>query len=374
MGQRISGTGVGLAPPQFLYPSEINPAQVAPDFGNNRLSLSPGDVCIVPAGAWYARAGRYCMWQFFDPVGGNWRGLQAANPDLAYVVSDGFNLRIANMTGCPVAAVVTAGGSGFTSTPTVTAGTGTSTWQAIVGGMLSLTTINNAGKNYGLPPLVMLPDPPTPGVAATAVTTITSGTVSALSFINQGAGYVTTPTAVIVPNPADPNLATTTPITPATVTLAIVGAGSISAVLCTNSGASVSSAPTLTVAGGGGSGATVSSVWCSSLVSATVASSGTWTGGAALESIGGFSGSTPWNTNPEVSGNYFVSRPIQALLSGGSSSLTSISTTYDGGLFLSTPTLIVAAVGGNVPSSLATATITATYGGVSDTCYLQPAP
>lgn len=374
MGQRISGTGVGLAPPQFLYPSELNPAQVAPDFGNNWQSLSPGDTLVVPQGSWYARAGRYCVWQYFDPVNNIWRSLQATGPDLSYVTSDGFNLRIANLTGCPVAAVVTAGGSGFTSTPTITAGTGTSTWQAIVGGMLSLTTISKAGSGYGLPPLAIIGAPPAGGVQATATTTITGGSVTTFSLINQGAGYLTVPTVAIVPNPSDPNLASSTAIVPATVTLAIVGSGSISAVLCTNSGASVSSAPTLTVAGGGGSGATVSAVWMQSLVSATVASTGTWTGGAALQSIGGFSGSTPWNTNPEISGNTFVSRPIQALLSGGSSSLTSIASLYDGGLFLTAPTLLVSGVSGNVPSSLATATVTATYGGVVDTVYLQPAP
>lgn len=372
MGQRISGTGVGLQLPQFLYPSEINPAQVPPDLGNNRQTLAPGTALPVPEGSWYIDKGNYCVLQYLDPINGVWRGLSPVLGHNQYVISDGFNYRIANLTGCPVAAVVSNGGSAYVQeTTTVTAsGTGGSTWQAIVGGALSVTSIVSAGGGFSLPPLLFIQAPPSPGVQATGHCTLVAGTVSAVTLDNVGAGYPSAPLAVIVPNPSDPNLSNNTAITQASVTLAVVASGSITAVLCTNPGASIAAAPTLTVAGAG-SGATVAAVWMSTLVSATVASTGVWTGGAALTSVGGGNGTTSWIVNPSISEQGFISRPIQALLSGGSNSLTSVSALYDGGLFLATPNLVVSPI---TNGSLATVTITATYGGVVDTVLLQPAP
>jgi hypothetical protein len=372
MGQRISGTGVGLAIPQYLYPSELNPLNTPLDLQSCYQTLAPGASIAVPAGNWYVMLGPYLVLQFLDPISGVWRVLgPIGDRQISTVTSDGFNYRIANLTGCSCAAVVTAAGSGYVqSTTTVTSSSGGSTWAAIVGGMVSLSTINNAGSGYGIPPQLFIAAPPVGGVQATGYCTLTSGTVSSVTIDNVGGGYVTAPTAVIVTNPFDPNINTT--IKQATVTLAVVGSGSIAAVVCTNPGASIASAATLTVAGAG-SGATVTALRLQTFVSATVASAGTWTGGAFLTSVGGNGGVTPaWN-NPQINYTNFVPRPIQATLAGASSTLASVGTIYDGGLFLSAPTLIVGPVSGNIaPAS--TATVTATYGGVADTCLLQPAP
>jgi hypothetical protein len=374
MGQRISGPGVGLALPQYLYPSELNVLNTPVDLQNCYQTLAPGDSISVPAGAWYVMLGPYLVVQFLDPITGVWRVLgPIGDRQISTLVSDGFNYRISNLTGCACAAVVTAAGSGYTqSTVTVTSSSGGSTWQAVVGGMVSLTTINNAGSGYGIPPLLFIAAPPVGGVQATGYCTLTSNTVSAVTIDNVGGGYVTAPTAVIVTNPFDPNISSTTAIKPATVTLAVVGSGSIAAVLCTNPGASIASAPTLTIAGGAGTGATVTALRMQTFVSATVASAGTWTGGALLTSVGGNGGTTPTWNNPQINYSNFVPRPMQVLLSGATS-LSSVATIYDGGLFLSAPTLSVAPVGGNIaPAS--TVTVTATYGGVSDTALIQPAP
>ena len=171
MGQRISGTGVGLQPAQYLYPSELNPLNTPLDLGNNYQSLSPGDSLAIPAGSWYVKPGPYCNLQFLDPITGIWRSIGAAIDKLHYVISDGFNYRVANLTGCAVAAVVTAGGSGYAAaTTTVSSSSGGSTWQAVVGGMCSVSTINNAGSGYGVPPMLFIAAPPSAAVFRQPVT------------------------------------------------------------------------------------------------------------------------------------------------------------------------------------------------------------
>ena len=201
---------------------------------------------------------------------------------------------------------------------------------------------------------------------------MTGGSVTTVTLDNVGGGYVAAPTAVIVTSPYDPNINAT--IVAATVTLALVGSGSIAAVLCTNPGNSIASAPTLTVSStGSGTGASVTALRLQTFVSATVASAGTWTGGAYMTTVGGSGGATSQWTNPEIGLTNFIPRQAQVTLSGASSTLASVGTIYDGGLFLSAPTVVVLPVSGNI-SPASTATITATYGGVSDTVLLQPAP
>lgn len=372
MGQRISGSGVGLLPPSFLYPSEINVTNTPVDLGNAYQTLQPGQALAVPEGSYYIQGGSYCVMQDKDPINNIWRGLSSARQFPNYVISDGFNYRIANLTGCPVAAIVTNAGSGYPSNTTVVAsGSGGSTWQAVVGGMLSVSSVVAAGSGYGIPPLLCISAPPSPGVQATGYCTMVSGTVASVTLDNVGGGYTTPPTAVIVPSPYDPNLGNT--ITNASVSLAVVGSGSIAAVLCTNPGNSVAAVPTLTVSGTGGSNATVVAVQLTTFVSGTIASSGTWTGGAAMTSVGGQPTTTSAVTNPAISATGFIPRPVQALLGGPSNTLSSVSAIYDHGLFLGTPDFIVSAVSGALtPAS--TTTVTATYGGINDTVKLQPAP
>src|SRR5262249_47550364 len=153
-----------------------------------------------------------------------------------------------------------------------------STWTAIVGGMVSVSAITNAGSGYGLPPYVFISRPPTPGVQATGYATIQSGTVASVTIDNVGGGYPTAPVSTIVTNPYDPNFIAGTAIVSATVSLALVNSGSIAAVICTNNGASIAAAPTLTIASATGSSATATALRMGTLTAATVASAGTWAG------------------------------------------------------------------------------------------------
>jgi hypothetical protein len=369
MSNRIGGVGVGLPLPAFKYPSELNNA--APDCGNAYISLAPGDSMTIPAGDWIINRS-YSFIQYQDTVnGGVWRGFATPLSTQEQVYSDGVNVRIANLTGCPVAAIVTVGGSGYAqSSTTVTSSTGGSTWQAVVGGMMSVNTIANAGSGYGVAPLLLIPQPAAPGVAATGFTSLTGGSVTGVTLTNVGAGYGTvSQTLIVVPNPYDPNLTSSTAIVPATVVLAPIGAGSVAAVLCTNNGAPAS--PTLTIAGAGASAA-ATAVVCQTMASGSVAAAGAgFTGGGGVTTMGGVSAATPQWTNPATDLSGAIPRPAQATLATGSGTLVSISTIIDKGLFFGTPTVLVVPGAGNLQTT--TASVTIALGSTADTILLQPA-
>ena len=274
MAGPLSGPGVGLQLPQSLYPSEL--ANSPYDFNNNAIGLAAGDQLPIPRGDWLIGLGSYCVLQFLDPVNATWSIVATAAWDsgLLYLQSDGFSYRIANMTGCPVGGIVNAAGSSWVQASTTVAvtGGGGSTWQALVGGQLSMTTATvvtaNSGAGYGVAPIVILPAPPGPstnsngvgGIQATGFATIASGTVSGFTFINNGAGYPagTTYSVTCLANPTDPNI--NTGITLGTLVFSVTGAGSISGVLCTNPGGPLGNGSlgsiTLSIGGAGASGST----------------------------------------------------------------------------------------------------------------------
>lgn len=384
MAIRISGPGVGLPPPQNLYPTELNNAPY--DVPTNLLSLSPGDTLTIPAGEWLVDVGTISVLQYLDPVTGIWRAHNAQRGQSSYIRSDGFTTRVANLTGCPVAAVVTGGGSNYTQvSATVTvSGSGGSTWQPIVGGQLSVTSVTNAGANYGIAPLVFIAAPPNPGVPATAYATISAGTVSGVTLSNVGAGYLTAPAAVILPQATDPNFAT---ISQATATFALNSAGKITAVLCTNNGAPVATYPTLTVGGSAGSGATVSAVWLEVATGITVPGAGAGVGipGALAEvsSVGGQPAAGTF-TNPGIELASYRPRKasIGVTVTGGT--VTTLATIYDSGMFAiggasgaagtnpTVPTALVTSGAGLGVATTSFASVLLTLGSATGSVLLQP--
>ena len=373
MSQRISGPGVGLPPPQNFYPQVVYNAPQDPS--SNVMTLNSGSTFNVPAGNFMLDLSPNMVVQYLDPVNNIWDNPRTgALGRFMHVYSDGYTTRIANLTGCPVCAVITNAGSGYptTGTSVTSSGTGGSTWLAVVGGQLSVSTVSVAGAGYGVPPIVLIPPPPYPGVQATGYPTIVGGSVSAVTLNNVGAGYTTAPTAVIVPSPFDPNVVAGLAITQATVVLGAVGSGSVSAVLCTNPGASVAAAPTLTIAGTGGSSAAATAYLMLTMTSASVAAAGTGYGaGAVLMTVGGIPSATAVITNPLSESRDFVPRPAQAILAaptGGS--IASVSTLVDGGLFIGTPSVVVNTIGGALVTG--SATITGIYGGAAGTMRIQP--
>ena len=244
--QNIAGTGQPAPLPMNLYPSELMGAPL--DAPTNYVTLNAGDAMAIPAGSnqYLLDLGLYLTLEYDDPISGVWR----TTPDCAFrtgpfhMQTDGVSKRIANRLGCPMSAIVSGGGTGFSQlTATITANVGGSTWQPVVGGALSVSSITAAGLNYTVPPIVLIPAP-TPagtngsvgGVQATAYATLTNGSVSSVSLNNFGAGYAFAPTAVLVPSPFDTNFGS---ITQASITLVLDAgkSGAITAALCTNFGA-----------------------------------------------------------------------------------------------------------------------------------------
>lgn len=379
MTQRISGPGQPLPTPANLYPAYLQGAPY--DAPMNYVGLAPGDAIYIPADSndYMVNVGAYSMLQYLDPVTGVWQNFPAQRGQAFHFASNGSqNIRIANLTACPVGAIVASGGSGFAaSTATITSNVGGSTWQAIVGGSLTVSTISTVGANYTVPPLVMIPVPPTPGVPATAHALLASGTVSSIVLDNVGAGYISAPTAVLEPHPFDVNAGT---ITQATVVLAIDPAtsGKITAALCTNNGASLStlSALTLTAAGGAGTGATITPQVLRAVTLASVVAGGAgWGNATAFAKI--FSTGGGGNTSVSAIGNPIVEltgfRPRDAVITGTTNAGGTITaaTILDGGLFLSAPTAGAAIMsGGTLPTTLASIALTAA--GANDTIMIQP--
>ena len=179
MAQILAGPGLTLPPPQALYPANLyNSPYTAP---TNQIELGPGETVTVPAGQWIAMGGVSSTPQWFDPVTQQWINFFAIGTAWGTILkSDGFNLRIANLTDTAYGGIITTPGTGYVQASTsITAGTGNSTWLPIVGGALGTFTVVNGGSGYSMPPQVFIPNPPPPGICATATAALSSGVVSA---------------------------------------------------------------------------------------------------------------------------------------------------------------------------------------------------
>lgn len=371
MAQRIAGPGLGLPLPQGYFPHLL--ASAAQDPSSMLITLSPGDVFVIPAGDFNIQEGSCSFVQWLDPVTGSWRTINPAPDGMKRVFSDGYNYRLANLGGCPVSATVAGGGTSFTqATATITANVGGSTWQPVVGGSLSVVSITNAGASYTMPPMVVIPNPPPGlGVQASGHAVLTNGTVSAITLDNVGAGYLVAPTALtLYPNPTDPNAGL---ITNATISMGLTNAGLITAAICTNSGASLATLTqlTLTAAGGSGSGATITPNVLQVVTGVTIGTAGTgYSANNEVVSVGGNNVSVAAVANPAFDLTNFRPRSVSLKMAVTGGSFVSVAAIYDNGLFTSIPTPLVINNTGVAPT--AAATITFAMGGIVDTVMIQP--
>lgn len=372
----IGGAGIGLNPPAILYPSYLsNDNSYSP--GTNYYSIPAGGSQVVPAGEWQITRGRYSVIQYKDPVTGIWRGLGSVASSGIQFRSDGENFRFANLTGCPIAGVVTAQGSAYVqSTTTITVSAGNSTWYPVIGGAISTTvTVVGGGTNYSVTPTVYFPVPPYPGVAAQGYAVLTAGAVSSVVVTNAGAGYQTAPVPVVIPSPFDPNLGT---ITNATLTTTISGnAGKLCAVICTNPGSALSSVPTLTVVGAGSS-ATATAVSMCTITANSASGGANYTTSNLVTTVGGSTNATEVAAvvNPSISLSTYVPRQAWGTATTSAGALTGF-TFADSGLFTSSnfstnqPLPVVV---NNTGASAASGALTLalTLGGAVDAIALQP--
>lgn len=359
---RIGGPGISL--------------DTKPLTGNsNQIQLAAGETFVFPAGQFYVNPGLYTFLQVKDPLTGLWVPDEMNAYGKCFITADGANVRLANLTGCAIGALLTNAGSGYTSAPTVTASAGGSTWQAIVGGALNTSvTITTAGAGYNYPPQLVVSAPPTgAGVPATMTCTISGGAINAVTVVNQGAGYTAVPTITVVPDPREASASTPGPTTPAVLTAALTGSGTITAVLCTNHGTAQTSVPTLSFSGGGGSSAAATAIMCFTTTGYTVTTAGAAYGNAQpfyIQTAGYITSGSAAYTNPSSQTGLLV--PRQALYAGTSTAGGAIqtgATAIDSGIFQAIPAAFVSP-GNAVPTTQAVATMT--VGGVSDISLVQP--
>ncbi len=393
MSSPLSGPGIGLPFPSNLYPSQV---QGAPqDASSNRLALAPGDSFVLPAGDFYISPGMYIVLQFLDPVTGQWvMGAGAAYyRGTVFVKSDGFNCRLANLTGCVVSASVVVGGTNYVQATTTITAIGTFAGAAptvlpIVGGALALTgtytlDVTTKGGGYGVPPLIMIPPPPPSyansngvgGIPAAAVAYISSGTISSVSITNPGAGYPSAPTPVVVPSPFDPNLSTG--ITQASVAFSLTSAGVIMGAFVTNNGSALNNGSlasvTLSVGGAGASGSLTANVM-QTIVAATVSGPGVGYGTALTQitTIGGVPAQGSITNGPDSTYLAWMPRPAQIGLTPANTSVSigSAGAIFDGGLFQGAPSGVVS------PNGILTtvATVGLVLGSRPDIAVIQAAP
>jgi hypothetical protein len=345
-----------------------------PKLSGTQLTLGPGETFGPPEGFYYYKPGHSSLLQLYDGTSGIWRtaGDDAFAMRLVHF-DGGKTVRLANQSGCAIGAVVTTAGSGYTSAPSVTASAGSSTWQAIIGGAVSTaTTITAAGSGYNYAPVLWIDPPPQPGMPATAVATISSGSVSAVTIVDQGAGYLLPPNCTVIPDWRD--IASGAAAAGAQVSLALTGSGTVTGVVCTNPGQPITSGTVPTLTFGSGSGAaTVVMDWGVVSASVTTAGAGYTSAAAAvtMTGAGGFVTSTPAYLGGATSIGLVKYRPaIIDVTTNASGGLSALGAIIDPGHYQSVPTASITAA---AQSPTTAGVLSLVMGGSNTTVFLMPA-
>ena len=362
---------------------------VTPSLGGglstNRIALKAGAVWTIPSGWFMIRTGAYTTIQQYDAILGIWFSIGGGGfgGSVEYVHSDGQNYRLANQNGCVVGAVITNVGSGYTTAPTIAAGSGGAIFKTIIGGAVNQTvTVSNGGTNYAYPPTVQIAAPPPGGVQATAYCTLTSGVVTSVTMVDQGAGYASAPTMVFQNDPRE-GLNGTTVGSGATAVTSLTGSGTITAAFCVDHGTpiaftagSATSIPTITISGGGGSSGAATALMNWSVVGLQ---SGSYANGTS--GITGSQAIIVGVDQPTAANSTVLNVAVQASLVRGrqcfltaapAAGVLPVYTAWvvrDGGIYQGTPLLVIETSQATTPGALVTALATMGYI-TSDTSYI----
>lgn len=322
-----------------------------PQINANKIQLAGGQTYLIPAGTYMVSLGLYTTLQYLDPVMNQWVDWSLAPGEMATIDADGGNFRLANLTGCPIGAVVSSGGAAtYTSTTavngigqtatgiTVTVGAGGSKWVPVVGGAVSKTlTSGTVGAGYNFPPTITISPPPAGGLPALATCTLTSGAISVsgsnVTITNQGAGYTTPPTITFIPDPREATQTAPGPTTTAVMTLTLTGSNTVTGLYPSDPGNAVTTAPALTFSPTGAS--------ATAIMNFTV---------TAVSVSGGVGGGIGTGTASIVTSNHIST--VQGALSNPfyNTGLTG-ATTYTGGMAIPRPARITANIAANTLSS-----------------------
>lgn len=340
-----------------------------------QLTLPAGGTWKIPGeqNTWFIHPGRYTALQQQDPITGIWHDVGGSPvSSVSYMLtSDGLNYRLANQTGCAVGALLTNAGSGYTSVPTVTATSGSSVWKAIVGGAVNTSvTVSAGGSNYTYPPIVVFSAPPVGGIYATGYAALSAGAVNTITVTNQGAGYITPPTIQLINDPRE-GINGVAMGSGATATATLTGAQTVTGVVCIDHGTPLTSVPTLSFTGGGGSSAAATAIMCWTITAYAVSSGGaTYSGNVLVTPYDVFTATSPAYTNPSTQSGLVKTRQalIIAALSAGAITATG-QTVLDGGIYTNASPAEMTQY--NTPPGTAAA-LTFTMGGVTDSSTVFP--
>jgi hypothetical protein len=360
------------------------------------IILGSGQAWPIPSGDWSIWPGRYTFFQTYDPITALWR--QLASPfgsDVQNISSDGWNYRLANLTGCVVGASVTNAGTGYTNgiyysagfpipgnssalvqlgtaaQPSVTfaAGGGTVVAQGnvIVGGAINTTvTITAGGTNYTYPPQLLVSNPPNGGVPATMYCTISGGAINAVTVLDQGAGYPVAPTVTVLRHPLD----TTGAGGVLTVNATLVGSGTVTAVTVPINGVGMNAVPAITFLPASTTAATAIMCMTVTTGNAQTSASNMGTGNVGLILGALVPAASSVLLNPTIQTNLFVPRlGFTAFNTTAGGGVTAI----DGGLHQAIPAGIAYAVLSSGTISAAATAVPPTMGGVVDTSFVTQA-
>lgn len=272
----------------FPFPT----AQIAE--GGGVIALPNGGVWYPPPGEWLIQTAANACVQWWDPIAQTWRN-QVSNSNTGdFFPTDGYNIRLFNMTGTILSAPITAAGSGGTngigtasgaSMAFSAPGTGgaLATGYVIVGGSVQAPTITQAGSGFIMPPIVVIDPPPPGGIQATATAALTAGGgIASITMSNVGAGYATSPNfyllpqsayyqggpsggvaaapipapGLVFPSNAAPGNQNTSPVGAQLTPAALTGSGTVTGLVMINNGTGYTGTPTVTISGGGLTGAT----------------------------------------------------------------------------------------------------------------------
>lgn len=297
-GVDLSSTGVypyagrgGIYAPQIIFTgggyTRVAAAHPIMVIGRDNQINAVGSVIMDDEGAGYTSAPSITFTTSplatpsspFEPARGTARltsglsSIQVVNQGSNYS-STGANVIISNaITSIEIAA----GGSGFTSAPTIA-----------IGGSISSITITNGGSGYNNAPL----NPPGVSVNGTFTTrcqtrvVVVGGVVVNIIILDPGLNYTGSATVSIDPPPSGTTATATATISAATAT-AVVQSG-INYVTVTSGGAHLTDVPTITITDPTGTGAALeANIEDGQLVSIAVISSGTNYTGPVLSFSGG---------------------------------------------------------------------------------------
>ncbi len=329
---------------------------VATQVRSNGLTLHSGQVFIPPSGQYLVTLGAYTTQQWYDAQTQTWKNAQTpAQSDLSFVSADGYNFRLANISGTMQGAYITNGGSSYpngiypaaTTTSsqtnyviaTVSAAGAQSSLvgtlakcNVIVGGAISTTvTVTVAGSGFTHVPTLVFSNPPVGGVPASGyVSALSAGGIGTVVVTNQGAGYTTPPTITVIPSPFD------TSVVAPTLTATLTLSGSITALTMADNGSAYAAVPTIAFTQSAGSGGAATAVMCMSAtgISAVSGGSANLTDNTAAfqivsQPVAGSKTSAP--VNPNIEAGLFTPRIGYGTITT-SSGVASAMTIVDGGL------------------------------------------